>query len=229
CMLLLLLFFVFFFSSRRRHTRSKRDWSSDVCSSDLPKCSYSRCIPCRVYAKRMFRRLFRNEHFRFTVFWIVIAVRQCLQFNQAAPRCPEIDGAIAFCVLISCVLMYFRQGHSACGFHFFISFVYVIRIEREVVVTVVPKARRPVGGCIFKLEHFYVRSVADDNHPLPCYFGAFRYSEESFDFTPSSRRIFRRLAVIRHFRIQSPFEEFCCLVYIRDSQSDVVHASYYAQ
>src|SRR5690349_22214251 len=27
--------FVFFFSSRRRHTRSLRDWSSDVCSSDL--------------------------------------------------------------------------------------------------------------------------------------------------------------------------------------------------
>src|SRR2546428_4900430 len=30
---LVLLFF--FFSSRRRHTRSDRDWSSDVCSSDL--------------------------------------------------------------------------------------------------------------------------------------------------------------------------------------------------
>src|SRR5438105_12913230 len=33
------VFFVFllffFFSSRRRHTRSTRDWSSDVCSSDL--------------------------------------------------------------------------------------------------------------------------------------------------------------------------------------------------
>src|SRR5699024_11235023 len=29
------LFCLFFFSSRRRHTRSKRDWSSDVCSSDL--------------------------------------------------------------------------------------------------------------------------------------------------------------------------------------------------
>src|SRR5699024_12231260 len=29
------LVFFFFFSSRRRHTRSKRDWSSDVCSSDL--------------------------------------------------------------------------------------------------------------------------------------------------------------------------------------------------
>src|SRR2546421_11778952 len=28
-------YFFFFFSSRRRHTRSDRDWSSDVCSSDL--------------------------------------------------------------------------------------------------------------------------------------------------------------------------------------------------
>src|SRR5262245_66672234 len=26
----------FFFSSRRRHTRCLSDWSSDVCSSDLP-------------------------------------------------------------------------------------------------------------------------------------------------------------------------------------------------
>src|SRR2546422_6888879 len=26
---------MFFFSSRRRHTRCSRDWSSDVCSSDL--------------------------------------------------------------------------------------------------------------------------------------------------------------------------------------------------
>src|SRR5690625_6751077 len=28
-------FYLFFFSSRRRHTRWPRDWSSDVCSSDL--------------------------------------------------------------------------------------------------------------------------------------------------------------------------------------------------
>src|SRR5699024_11832145 len=33
--LYLFVFCFFFFSSRRRHTRSKRDWSSDVCSSDL--------------------------------------------------------------------------------------------------------------------------------------------------------------------------------------------------
>src|SRR5204863_5200571 len=33
--MLTVMFFFFFFSSRRRHTRSLRDWSSDVCSSDL--------------------------------------------------------------------------------------------------------------------------------------------------------------------------------------------------
>src|SRR5699024_11352930 len=35
CNTSLFLSVCFFFSSRRRHTRSKRDWSSDVCSSDL--------------------------------------------------------------------------------------------------------------------------------------------------------------------------------------------------
>src|SRR5438128_9163034 len=34
--------FFFFFSSRRRHTRCYRDWSSDVCSSDLPLGPISR-------------------------------------------------------------------------------------------------------------------------------------------------------------------------------------------
>src|SRR5271170_8341336 len=34
----------FFFSSRRRHTRSTRDWSSDVCSSDLVGAGNSREI-----------------------------------------------------------------------------------------------------------------------------------------------------------------------------------------
>src|SRR5699024_11971081 len=35
CFSFYFIFLIFFFSSRRRHTRSKRDWSSDVCSSDL--------------------------------------------------------------------------------------------------------------------------------------------------------------------------------------------------
>src|SRR5439155_14012658 len=33
---------VFFFSSRRRHTRWPRDWSSDVCSSDLKRVGDAR-------------------------------------------------------------------------------------------------------------------------------------------------------------------------------------------
>src|SRR5256884_4471828 len=36
----------FFFSSRRRHTRCSRDWSSDVCSSDL-------FLPCCLAVCRM--------------------------------------------------------------------------------------------------------------------------------------------------------------------------------
>src|SRR5207249_2442097 len=55
--LIILFFFFFFFSSRRRHTRSKRDWSSDVCSSDLIRHGRSRnqivparfrLLPCRI-------------------------------------------------------------------------------------------------------------------------------------------------------------------------------------
>src|SRR5690349_25051143 len=41
-----LIVVVFFFSSRRRHTRSLRDWSSDVCSSDL-SCSATRSASSR--------------------------------------------------------------------------------------------------------------------------------------------------------------------------------------
>src|SRR5712675_2530481 len=36
---MLLMVRCFFFSSRRRHTRCSRDWSSDVCSSDLKPLS----------------------------------------------------------------------------------------------------------------------------------------------------------------------------------------------
>src|SRR5438067_8333172 len=45
--------FVFFFSSRRRHTRSKRDWRSDVCSSDLAvkRCRRLRRWPAHEFAK----------------------------------------------------------------------------------------------------------------------------------------------------------------------------------
>src|SRR5439155_9884819 len=37
---------LFFFSSRRRHTRWPRDWSSDVCSSDLPPLHVTAASTC---------------------------------------------------------------------------------------------------------------------------------------------------------------------------------------
>src|SRR5437763_14261700 len=39
------MFVFFFFSSRRRHTRYIGDWSSDVCSSDLPTAPATRPSP----------------------------------------------------------------------------------------------------------------------------------------------------------------------------------------
>src|SRR5207249_6647491 len=49
----------FFFSSRRRHTRSKRDWSSDVCSSDLTSDGPTKCFGfIQAYDTKPKRRLF---------------------------------------------------------------------------------------------------------------------------------------------------------------------------
>src|SRR6266536_3672653 len=42
--------FCFVFSSRRRHTRSTRDWSSDVCSSDLARLQTVLTTRDRVHA-----------------------------------------------------------------------------------------------------------------------------------------------------------------------------------
>src|SRR5690606_40379610 len=43
--------FDFFFSSRRRHTRFSRDWSSDVCSSDLTNSFTSVLEEGRIHLK----------------------------------------------------------------------------------------------------------------------------------------------------------------------------------
>src|SRR5687768_17688323 len=45
CLFVFFFFFFFFFSSRRRHTRCSRDWSSDVCSSDLEDGFQLRIVP----------------------------------------------------------------------------------------------------------------------------------------------------------------------------------------
>src|SRR5690606_39977956 len=58
-----------FFSSRRRHTRFSRDWSSDVCSSDLWKSSvnkphgygWTNDIEVKIEQIFQFCRICRNE------------------------------------------------------------------------------------------------------------------------------------------------------------------------
>src|SRR5699024_11332352 len=47
----------FFFASRRRHTISKRDWSSDVCSSDLPQPPVGQAAAAQLRLIRQKQRL----------------------------------------------------------------------------------------------------------------------------------------------------------------------------
>src|SRR5439155_11555819 len=63
------LYHVFFFSSRRRHTRWPRDWSSDVCSSDLTAAcarrgATRRSTPCAGAGSPARDRLSRSEERR---------------------------------------------------------------------------------------------------------------------------------------------------------------------
>src|SRR3989449_8896764 len=59
-------FFFFFFSSRRRHTRCSRDWSSDVCSSDLEK-EPIRYFFCDLSPTHTLRRLVRIAKSRWKI------------------------------------------------------------------------------------------------------------------------------------------------------------------
>src|SRR3712207_2619277 len=55
----LLSLILFFFSSRRRHTRYWRDWSSDVCSSDLATASHELRTP--IFSLGGFVELLQDE------------------------------------------------------------------------------------------------------------------------------------------------------------------------
>src|SRR5947209_19927139 len=71
---------LFFFSSRRRHTRYWRDWSSDVCSSDLE----TRECPCQPLRQRHAARANADEHDAVEL-WVVLddLVRQ--------PQCEALE------------------------------------------------------------------------------------------------------------------------------------------
>src|SRR5690606_39763642 len=53
----------FFLSSRRRHTSFSRDWSSDVCSSDLPQLSLPRqAVAAEIFRRRQRKLGMRRQH-----------------------------------------------------------------------------------------------------------------------------------------------------------------------
>src|SRR3989440_7840743 len=76
--------FFFFFSSRRRHTRSDRDWSSDVCSSDLVIDIRISVQPAEQFEKARMQRRFaagQLENFNFT-FAVNDALNAALQILE---------------------------------------------------------------------------------------------------------------------------------------------------
>src|SRR5216683_5313749 len=69
---LVFLVLFFFFSSRRRHTRSDRDWSSDVCCSDLidELTSKLRQMPGQAEQRATARRIVDREYDQVLRMWM---------------------------------------------------------------------------------------------------------------------------------------------------------------
>src|SRR5699024_11225519 len=80
-----LVFRVFFFSSRRRHTRSKRDWSSDVCSSDLNKTFASPLAICPgSYSEN--KLMFLNQSSSITIFPTISNAEKIKEIPKASAK-----------------------------------------------------------------------------------------------------------------------------------------------
>src|SRR2546421_5871286 len=75
------VFIFFFFSSRRRHTRSDRDWSSDVCSSDLSYGTFFTDYGAGPFASREDMEAWFNGR-------LIV----CQEFGLASQNQPTFDG-----------------------------------------------------------------------------------------------------------------------------------------
>src|SRR5207253_6640067 len=65
---------VFFFSSRRRHTRWPRDWSSDVCSSDLERLSAVRPTIALTSPRPGLRTIVSGHHDQRKGAWVFLRI-----------------------------------------------------------------------------------------------------------------------------------------------------------
>src|SRR2546429_871337 len=88
CRILRYYFFFFFFSSRRRHTRCSRDWSSDVCSSDLGR-SFS-CCRCRQRTRAEQEKL-RPSCLTTSSAWCSPVEEPCRRYGGNSP--PSVRGS----------------------------------------------------------------------------------------------------------------------------------------
>src|SRR5690606_11052442 len=91
---------LFFFSSRRRHTRFSRDWSSDVCSSDLaPKAEAPGASAPRMVVGHALRSPRCDR-----IFFKTFDIRKCRKYDPAstcARRCGVDGGRSAAKTLLS--------------------------------------------------------------------------------------------------------------------------------
>src|SRR5699024_6800241 len=76
--------YFFFFSSRRRHTRSKRDWSSDVCSSDLICCIFP---PPRIYLSSLKTSISSDCNSSFVSLYMPFNSLSCITLHQLHLLC----------------------------------------------------------------------------------------------------------------------------------------------
>src|SRR5207302_3444692 len=81
---------LFFFSSRRRHTRFSRDWSSDVCSSDLILIGLVYLGGIGLVAVNNRRDLW----LKIGIYWVIIVI--VLWAASAAVNAPNTNIALAY-------------------------------------------------------------------------------------------------------------------------------------
>src|SRR5699024_11906146 len=77
----------FFFSSRRRHTRSKRDWSSDVCSSDLCSKNVHILVDQKYPDMLLHRSILNQRHFLYLEYKRLIAQSHRSEERRVGKEC----------------------------------------------------------------------------------------------------------------------------------------------
>src|SRR5207245_8166342 len=107
----------FFFSSRRRHTRCYRDWSSDVCSSDLiskPCRRFSAHVPMRRVVDGDARAKIQNLQLRGLLLHLGESRRNSNQLATTTERV-ELERVAGFSAFHSTSYFFVRKNNLLNG------------------------------------------------------------------------------------------------------------------